>query len=93
MPARLSPEEVPSLPGWTVAADHASVSRRFRFRDFGEAFGFMSRVALLAERLHHHPDWSNSWNVVTITLTTHAAKGLTERDVTMARAIDAMIAP
>ena len=61
-----------------------------RFADFSEAWGFMNRVALLAEKLDHHPEWSNVWNTVRITLSTHDAGGLTDKDITLARAIDAL---
>jgi 4a-hydroxytetrahydrobiopterin dehydratase len=75
------------LPDWILRDDGAAISRRFTFKDFSEAFGFMTRVALLAEKADHHPEWANVWNRVDITLTTHDAGGLSERDVTMARAI------
>lgn len=69
-----------------------ALQREFVFRDFSEAFGFMARVALLAERLGHHPDWSNSWNRVWITLTTHdAGNQVTELDRRLAAAIDALV--
>ena len=64
----------------------------FKFADFSEAWGFMSRVALLAEAQNHHPTWTNAWNSVEITLTTHDAGGLTEKDRTLARSIDALLA-
>jgi 4a-hydroxytetrahydrobiopterin dehydratase len=73
---------------WTIAVDGKSISRSFVFADFNEAFGWMSRVALLAERMNHHPDWSNSYRTVAVTLTSHDAGGLTERDVRLAAAID-----
>lgn len=78
------------LPGWTLAEDGLSITRQFKFADFVTAFAFMGRVAALAEEQGHHPDWSNSYNRVTITLTTHDAGGLTMRDVTLAREIDAI---
>lgn len=80
------------LPDWKLVNDRDAITRTFTFRDFNEAFGFMSRVALLAERMDHHPEWFNVWNRVEVTLTTHDAKGLSERDVKMATALDAMIA-
>lgn len=76
------------LPGWTLDGEH--LKRSFRFADFGEAFGFMARVALLAEKQDHHPEWFNVWNRVDIALTTHDANGLSLRDVALAKAIDAL---
>lgn len=75
--ARLS-----ALPGWTRRGK--KLHRTFTFRDFSEAFGFMARVALAAEKLDHHPDWANVWNRVTVDLTTHDAGGLTELDFRLA---------
>jgi len=80
-----------TLPQWEVIPGKDAIRREFRFRDFDEAWGFMSRVALLAERQDHHPDWSNVWNRVTIVLTTHDAGGLSPRDVKLACAIDALL--
>ncbi|MGX9964504.1 4a-hydroxytetrahydrobiopterin dehydratase [Roseomonas sp. F4] len=79
-----------ALPLWSLAEGRDAITRRFRFTDFSTAWAFMSRVALLAEKHDHHPEWSNVWNRVDILLTTHDAGGLSERDVTMARAIDAI---
>jgi 4a-hydroxytetrahydrobiopterin dehydratase len=79
-----------SLPGWSLVAGRDAIARDFQFRDFNAAFGFMSRVALLAEKQDHHPEWSNVWNRVSITLSTHDAGGLSRRDVKLARAIDAL---
>lgn len=76
------------LPEWTLAADGTSIERVFRFSDFSAAWGFMSRVALLAEQQDHHPDWSNVWNKVAIVLSTHDVGGLSARDVKLADAID-----
>ena len=70
-----------------------ALHRHFEFADFSEAFGFMTRVALLAEAKDHHPDWSNSWNRVTIDIVSHAAGGLTERCFELAAAVDAAVAP
>jgi len=77
-----------ALPKWEVRG--VSLHREFRFRDFSEAFAFMARVALAAEKANHHPDWSNSWNKVTIDLTSHDVQGLSKRDFDLARAIDAL---
>lgn len=79
------------LPEWEVLAERDAIRRQFRFRDFSAAWGFMSRVALLAEAQDHHPEWSNVYNRVEITLTTHDAGGLSARDVKLARAIDALL--
>jgi 4a-hydroxytetrahydrobiopterin dehydratase len=78
--------------GWTREGE--ALVREFRFRDFSEAWGFMSRCALLAERMDHHPEWTNVWNRVSVRLTTHDANGgrggLTERDVRLAKAMSAL---
>jgi 4a-hydroxytetrahydrobiopterin dehydratase len=81
------------LPLWRMAEERDAILRSFRFKDFGEAWGFMSRVALLAERHDHHPEWSNVWNRVEILLSTHDAGGVSERDLRLAQAIDALLAP
>lgn len=78
------------LPGWRLAADRDAIVKGFKFRDFVEAFGFMTRVALLAEKADHHPEWSNVYSKVEILLTTHDADGLSARDVALAEAIDAL---
>jgi 4a-hydroxytetrahydrobiopterin dehydratase len=83
-------EALNALPGWSYDHEARAIRRSFRFRDFSEAFGFMTRVALAAEKADHHPDWSNVWNRVEIALTTHDAGGLTRRDVELAAAIDAL---
>ena len=75
--ARLS-----AVPGW--ARKKGKLHRIFTFADFSEAFGFMARVALAAEKLDHHPDWANAWNRVTVDLSTHDASGLTELDFRLA---------
>ena len=80
------------LPAWQFVRDRDAIRRELRFRDFSEAWGFMSRVALLAEQQNHHPDWSNVWSTVRIELSTHDAGGLTSKDVALARAIDALLA-
>jgi len=89
-PSRLSDAEIAdrlsSLPGWSLAG--GKLRRDFLFRDFSEAFGFMARAALAAEKLDHHPDWSNVWNRVTVELWTHDAGGLTELDFELAEAMN-----
>ena len=80
-----------SLPHWRLLPDRDAIARDFQFKDFSAAWGFMARVALLAERHDHHPEWSNVYNRVSITLTTHDAGGLSERDIALARAIDAVL--
>jgi 4a-hydroxytetrahydrobiopterin dehydratase len=80
-----------ALPQWTPVEGRDAIRREFRFRDFSEAWGFMARVALLAEAQDHHPEWSNVWNRVEILLSTHDAGGLSARDVRLARAIDALL--
>jgi 4a-hydroxytetrahydrobiopterin dehydratase len=77
------------LPQWTVQND--KLRRQVRFADFSEAFAFMTRVALAAEQLNHHPEWSNVWNRVTIELTTHDTGGLSNLDVELAGRIDALL--
>lgn len=79
------------LSDWTLREDGVAITRDFKFADFSEAFGFMARVALHAEKADHHPEWSNVYNRVHVTLTTHDAGGLSQRDVKMARAIDALV--
>ena len=79
-----------TLPAWQVVEGRDALRRAFRFRDFSEAWAFMSRVALLAEAQDHHPEWSNVYNRVEITLTTHDAGGLSGRDVRLAEAIDSL---
>lgn len=81
-----------ALPQWTLAREGAAIERRFTFPDFSGAFAFMARVALLAEKRDHHPEWSNVYNRVDIVLTTHDAGGLSLRDVKMAKRIDGLLA-
>lgn len=80
------------LPGWSWDPDRAAIVRSFRFADFNAAFGFMTQVALSAERADHHPEWCNVWNKVDIALTTHSAGGLTAKDVALAGTIDRIAA-
>jgi 4a-hydroxytetrahydrobiopterin dehydratase len=93
--ARLTEAEItaalPTLPGWSHVRDAKGVDgieRQYRFADFTHAFAFMTRVALLAEKADHHPEWFNVYNRVDVRLTTHDAGGLSTRDVALARAID-----
>src|SRR5262245_65387822 len=76
------------LPGWSEVKDRDAITKTFVFRDFNEAFGFMTRAALIAEKLDHHPEWFNVYKTVTVTLSTHDAGGLTERDVKLAEAMN-----
>ena len=76
---------------WTLRGDGLAIERAFKFADFSEAFAFMTRVALLAEKTDHHPEWSNVYNRVSIVLTTHDAGGLSQRDAKMAAAIDGLL--
>ena len=77
-----------SLPDWSPDAASTSISRHFKFADFAQAFAFMTRVALAAERADHHPDWSNAYDMVDVTLSTHDAGGLTMKDIDLAHVID-----
>ena len=79
-----------SLNGWALDESGKALRKQFTFDNFVEAFGFMAKVALLAESADHHPEWSNVYNKVDIRLTTHDANGLTDRDVSLAQAIDAL---
>ncbi len=81
-----------TLPAWQLVEGRDAITRSFRFKDFSEAWGFMARVALLAEAQDHHPEWFNVWNRVEITLSTHDAGGLSARDVRLAKAIDGLLA-
>ncbi len=76
---------------WSLAREGKAIARTFRFKDFSEAWGFMNRVALLAEAQDHHPEWFNVYNRVEITLTTHDAGGLSARDAKMAAAVEALL--
>ena len=92
---QLSDEEradaLDALPDWDYDEARDAITRKFLFGDFSEAFAFMTRVALLAEKADHHPEWSNVWNRVEILLTTHDAGGMSHRDVAMAEAIEALL--
>lgn len=92
---RLTQAELDALlaqaPEWQLRADGKALERKFIFADFNEAFGFMTRVALYADKADHHPEWFNVYNRVEITLTTHDADGLSARDAAMVRAIAGML--
>lgn len=77
-----------SLPGWVVVDGRDAIRRKLQFADFNAAFGFMTQVALMAEKLDHHPEWSNVYNRVEIVLSTHDAGGLTHKDIVLARLVD-----
>jgi len=79
------------LDEWDYDEARDAITRTFTFADFSGAFGFMARVALLAEKADHHPEWSNVWNRVDILLTTHDAGGLSHRDIDLARAIETLL--
>jgi 4a-hydroxytetrahydrobiopterin dehydratase len=79
------------LNGWIYDAANDAISHDFKFKTFSEAFSFMTRVALAAEKMDHHPEWSNVYNKVRITLTTHSAGGLTEKDMKLAEKIDRLM--
>ena len=77
-----------TIDGWAEVSDRDAIQKSFRFKDFNEAFGFMGRIALMAEKLDHHPEWFNVYNQVDITLSTHDAGGVSERDIALAKFID-----
>ena len=81
-------EALAALSGWTLASDRDAIGKIYRFKNFIEAWGFMSAVALHAEKLNHHPEWSNVYGTVEVTLTTHDAGGLSELDIKLAKAMD-----
>ena len=80
------------LAGWTLVDGRDAIQRSFKFKNFNEAWGFMTRVALMAEKADHHPEWFNVYNRVDILLTTHDCNGLSVRDVTLAKKIDKLVA-
>jgi len=81
-------EALKSLVGWTEVAGRDAIKKSFQFRTFADAWGFMSKVALAAEKMDHHPEWFNVYNKVEITLSTHDARGLSRRDIDLAKTID-----
>lgn len=92
MAEKLTPEErakaLKNLPGWSEVEGRDAITRSFKFKSFNEAFGFMSRVALAAEKMDHHPEWSNVYNKVEVVLATHDAGGVTELDIKLAGKMD-----
>lgn len=94
MVARLSDQErkhaLQDLPGWSETPGREAIGRTFKFRDFSEAFGFMTRVALAAEKADHHPEWRNVYNTVEVVMATHDAGGVTMRDIALARTMNAL---
>jgi len=92
MAQKLTPEArqaaLTRLKGWSEVAGRDAITRKFVFKDFNAAFGFMTRVALVAEKMDHHPEWANVYKTVDVTLSTHDAGGLTELDVKLAEAMD-----
>ncbi|AVM74790.1 4a-hydroxytetrahydrobiopterin dehydratase [Magnetospirillum gryphiswaldense] len=92
MPQRLTAEErtqaLADLSGWAPSPGRDAITKDFKFKDFSQAFGFISRVALAAEKLDHHPEWSNVYNRVIITLSTHECGGLSQLDLKLAHTID-----
>ena len=83
-------EALKTLSGWTEVTGREAIARAFVFKDFNEAFGFMSRAALVAEKHDHHPEWRNVYKTVEVVLATHDAGGVTERDITLAKAMNAI---
>ncbi len=79
------------FPQWTHEPSRDAITRHFAFDDFAQAFGFMASVAIIAEKMDHHPEWSNVYNRVNVLLTTHDANGLSERDAKLAEAIEALL--
>ncbi|UWU69019.1 4a-hydroxytetrahydrobiopterin dehydratase [Bradyrhizobium sp. NC92] len=81
------------LPGWTDVQGRDAIGKTFVFKDFNEAFGFMSRAALVAEKMDHHPEWRNVYKTVEVVLSTHDAGGVTARDIELAKAMNGIAKP
>lgn len=92
---KLSPQErrsaLKELDGWSDVAERDAIQKTYTFRNFSQAFGFMTRVAMRAEKMDHHPEWSNVYNTVDVTLTTHSAGGLSEQDIILATYMDRIV--
>ena len=85
-------EALARLNGWNVVNGREAIQRKFRFKDFNNAFGFMTKSALMAEKMDHHPEWFNVYNQVDVTLTTHSAGGITDLDIRLASFMDQLAA-
>ncbi len=85
-------DQLPDLAGWQKSTDREAIFKSFKFKDFSEAFGWMVRAALQAEKMNHHPEWFNVWNRVDVTLTTHDANGVTSLDLKLAAQMNALAA-
>lgn len=96
MAQKLSPETrqaaLTRLSGWADVKDRDAIAKKYTFKNFSEAFGFMTRVALVAEKMDHHPEWFNVYKTVEVTLSTHDAGGVTEKDISLAEAMEMIVA-
>jgi len=88
LPADARKSALAKLTGWSEVNGRDAITRKFTFKDFNQAFGFMTRAALVAEKMDHHPEWFNVYKTVEVTLSTHDAGGVTERDIALAEAMD-----
>ena len=94
MTEKLTPDEIAPLTqaGWTLSDDGDAITKTFEFKNFVQAFGWMTQAAIHAEKLNHHPEWSNVYKTVEVALTTHDVEGLTELDAKLARIMDRLAA-
>lgn len=83
-------EIMSQLSGWSIVQGRSAITKSFKFKNFGQAFGFMTEAALVAEKMDHHPEWFNVYSRVDVTLTTHSAGGITELDLRLAKAMDSI---
>lgn len=88
LPAETRTAALAEIPDWQLVEGRDAISRRFIFRNFNEAFAFMTKVAMMAEKMDHHPEWSNVYKTVMVVLTTHDADGLSEKDIRLAKFMD-----